>query len=204
MGWTESPTDTLGRAEELALDALSLDTSEVRAHIVLARVDILHQNYQQAEQETDFAIAINPNDAESLAGRGNVLMWLGRTDAAIEALEQAQRIDPGPTAIDRFALSLAYYLKGRYDAAIEQAELNLRETPGANFSRIVLAAAFGKQNRAEDAARTVAMISRINPTFDPQEFGTKFLNPVDLETLRDGLRAAGLYPASVPAAASER
>ena len=121
-------------------------------------------------------------------------MWLGQTDAAIEALEQAQRIDPELNAIDRFALSLAYYLKRRYDAAIEQAELNLRETAGANFSRIVLAAAYAQQNRTEDAARVVAMIRRIDPTFDPQEFGTKFLNPVDLEHLRDGLRKAGLCP----------
>ncbi len=128
MGWTESPSDSLGRAEELALDALSLDASEVPAHVLLARIDILHQNYQQAEQETELAIAINPNDAESLAGRGNVLMWLGQTDAAIDELEQAQRIDPDLGPIDRFALSLAYYLKGRYDDAIEQAELNLRDT----------------------------------------------------------------------------
>ena len=83
----------------------------------------------------DRAIAINPNDANALAGRGNILMWSGQTDAAVEALELAQRIDPELNAIDRFALSLAYYLKGRYDAAIEQAELNLRETAGANFSR---------------------------------------------------------------------
>ncbi len=39
------------------------------------------------------------------------------------------------------------------------------------------------------------MIRRTYPTFDPQTFGTKFLNPADLERLRDGLRKAGLYPA---------
>ena len=67
-------------------------------------------------------------------GAATSLLWLGQTDAAIEALEQAQRIDPDLNAIDRFALSLAYYLKRRYDAAIEQAELNLRTTAGANFN----------------------------------------------------------------------
>jgi hypothetical protein len=38
----------------------------------------------------------------------------------------------------------------------------------------------------------VATIRNIDPTFDPQKFGTKFLNSVDLERLRDGLRKAGL------------
>jgi len=195
MGWAESPSAYLSRAEELAIKALSLDLSEVRARVVLGRIHIFHKRYKEAEAEIERAIAINPNDARSLAGRGNVLLWLGRTDAAIDALERAQRIDPDLNAIDRFALSLAYYLKRRYDAAIAQAELNLRGTASANFTRIVLAAAYAQQNRPDDAARVVTDIRRTDPTFDPQEFGTKFLNPVDLEHLRDGLRKAGLGPA---------
>ena len=200
MGWAESPTVFMSRAEEMANKALSLDDSDVRAHIMLGRIHIFYHRYEQAKAEIDHAIAINPNDANGIAGNGNILMWSGQTDAAIEALELAQRIDPELNPLDRLALSLAYYLKRRYDAAIEQAELNLRRTSGANFSRIVLAAAYAEQNRADDTARIVTMIHRIDPTFDPQEFGTKFLNAVDLEHLRDGLRKAGLYPAEAGAA----
>lgn len=192
MGWAESPAAFMSRAEELAIKALALDHSEVRARVILGRIHIAHQRYKEAESEIERAIAINPNDARSLAGRGNILMWLGRTDAAIEALERAQRIDPDLNAIDRFALSLAYYLKRRYDAAIEQAELTLRDSAGANFSRVVLAAAYAQHNRTADAARVATTIRSVDPTFDPQEFGTKFLNPVDLEHLREGLRKAGL------------
>jgi adenylate cyclase len=192
MGWAESPTDFLGRAEEMANKALSLDDSDVRARIVLGRIHIFYHRFDQAKTEIDRAIAINPNDANGLAGRGNILMWSGQTDAAIETLELAQRIDPELNAVDRFALSLAYYLKGRYDAAIEQAELNLRKTSGANFSRIVLAAAYAQLGRFEDAADVVTTIHRIDPTFDAQEFGTKFLSAADLGHLRDGLRKAGL------------
>jgi adenylate cyclase len=192
MGWAESPADTLSRAEELANKALSINDSEVRAHIILGRVHIFHQRYEQAKAEMDRAIAINPNDALGLAGRGNLLMWLGETDAAIEVLELARRIDPELNTVDRNALSLAYYLKGRYAAAIEEAKLNLRRTTGANFSRIVLAAAYAEHSQADDAARVVAEVRRLDPTFDPREFGSKFLRPADLEHLRDGLRKAGL------------
>jgi hypothetical protein len=94
--------------------------------------------------------------------------------------------------MDRFALSLAYYLRRRYEAAIEQAELNLRQNANASFSRIVLAAAYAQQDRAEDSARVVEVIRRTDPTFDPKAFGTKFLNSVDLDHVRDGLRKAGL------------
>jgi adenylate cyclase len=190
-GWAESPTQFLNRAEELALKALSFDPLQVRARLILGRIYLVQQKYAPAEHEIDRVLAINPNDAQGLAGRGTVLVWLGQTDAAIAALEQAERIDPNLSTIDRFALGLAYYLKGRYDDAIEQAERNLRENPNAGFSRIVLAAAYAQANRAEDGARVVDAIRRSDPTFDAQEFGSKFLNSDDAERLRAGLRRAG-------------
>jgi TolB-like protein/DNA-binding winged helix-turn-helix (wHTH) protein/cytochrome c-type biogenesis protein CcmH/NrfG len=193
MGWAESPVTFLNRAEEMATKALSLRDTEVRAHVILGRIDIFRHQYEQAMAEMDHAIAINPNDAHGLAGRGNILMWRGQTDAAMAALQLAQRIDPELDAIDGFALSLTYYLKGRYGAAIEQAQLNLRKAEGANFNRVVLAAAYAQTDRAEDAARAAEKIWSTDPTFDPQGFGSKFLNPTDLERLRDGLRKAGLY-----------
>ena len=82
----KSPTAFLSRAEEMANKALSLNDSEVRARVVLGRIHIFYQRYEQAKAEIDRAIAINPNDAHALAGRGNILMWSGQTDAAIEAL----------------------------------------------------------------------------------------------------------------------
>ena len=192
MGWAELPADFLSHAEEMANRALSLNDSDVRAHVILGRIHIFYHRYNEAKAELDRAIVINPSDANGLAGRGNILMWAGQTDAAIETLELAQRIDPELNPFDRFALSLAYYLKGRYDAAIQQAELNLRNTAGASFSRIVLAAAYAEQSRTQDTARVVTTIHRFDPTFEPTEFGTKFLNSADLEHLRDGLHKAGL------------
>jgi adenylate cyclase len=192
MGWAENPAAVLSRAEEMANKALSLNDSEVRALVILGRIHIFRHEYPQAKAEIDRAIAINPSDALGLAGRGNIMMWSGQTEAAIEALELAQRIDPELNAIDRNALGLAYYLNGRYEEAIEQAKLNLSKTEGAHFSYAVLGAAYAQQGRSEDAARMVAMLRRRDPTFDPTTFGTKFLSPVDLARLRDGFQKAGL------------
>jgi TolB-like protein/cytochrome c-type biogenesis protein CcmH/NrfG len=194
VGWAESPIAYLARAEELADKALSLDDSEVRARVVLGHIRLFRQQYREAQAEIDRALAINPNDAQGLAGRGTVLLWLGQTDAAIEALEQAQRIDPELNGVDRFALSLAYYTRRRYHEAIEQAEDNLRTASSVNSSRVVLAAAYAQNDQAEDAARVVTMIRRVFPTFDPHEFGTKFLKSADIDHLRNGMRRAGLYP----------
>jgi TolB-like protein/DNA-binding winged helix-turn-helix (wHTH) protein/cytochrome c-type biogenesis protein CcmH/NrfG len=190
-GWAESPTAYLARAGEAARNALQIDDREVRAHIILGRIHLFHNRYEQAQAEMERAIAANPSDAHGLAGRGNILMWLGRIDAAIETLELAQRIDPELNAVDRFSLSMAYYLKRRYDDAIVLAERNLRISHSANFSQVVLAAAHAQLGQFKDAARVVATIRRMNPTFDPLVFGTKFRNPADLQHLREGLSKAG-------------
>jgi adenylate cyclase len=198
LGWAESPVAFLDRAEELAGKALALDDSEVRARTVLARVHLVRQRYQEARSEIERAIAINPNDPRGIAGRGNILLWLGQTDAAVDSLEQAHRIDTDLNPMDRFALGLGYYLQKRYDLAAQQAELNVRSNAWTGFSQVVLAAAYAQLGRADDAARAVDGVRRSDPTFDPREFGTKFVSAGDLAHLREGLVKAGL------AAAAER
>lgn len=193
MGWAQSAQDFLGRADDLARKALSLNDLDVRAHTILGRIHLFYQRHERAKAEIDRAMAINPSDAQGLAGRGNILMWSGETNAAAEALELAQRIDPELSAIDRFALGLAYYLQRRYEAAIEQAELNLRKTDGAHFSRILLAVSYAQLGRSNETARVLDAIRRTDPTFEAHEFGTKFLRSDDLAHLREGLRKAGLY-----------
>ena len=94
--------------------------------------------------------------------------------------------------------------KRRYDTAIEQAEFNLLRTQGANFSRVILAAAYAQLNRVEDATRARTIIRRLDPTFDPQEFGTKFLSADDLRHVREGLQKAGLDEARPPASSNDR
>jgi tetratricopeptide (TPR) repeat protein len=166
----------------------------VRARILLGRRYIAYNQFDEAQLEIDRAILVNPSDADALAGRGNVLVWLGETDAAIESLEMALRIDPDLNAFDRFALSLAYLLKGRHAESIAQSELNLRQNEGTRFSRVVLAAALAEAGRTEEAQQAAEEIRRSDPTFDAATFGNKFRDAKDLARLRDGLGKAGLYP----------
>ena len=56
----------------------------------------------------------------------------------------------------------------------------------------MLAAAYAQVGRSADAARVAENIRQTDPTFDAATFGNKFLNPKDLEHLREGLRKAGL------------
>jgi TolB-like protein/DNA-binding winged helix-turn-helix (wHTH) protein len=193
MGWAESPDDYWNRVVEQANEALRLDVNDARARILLGRRYIAYNQFDEARAQIDRAIAVNPSDADALAGRGNILVWLGDADASIESLELAQRIDPELNAFDRFALSLAYYLKGRYDEAIEQAELNLRRNAEARFNYVMLAIAHAEAGHGPEAVRAAEAVRRNDPTFDAATFGNKFRDPRNLATVRAGLVKAGLY-----------
>ncbi len=77
MGWAESPDEYWNRVVEQADEALRLDAADVRARILLGRKYIAYNQFDEARAQIDRAIAINPSDAEALAGRGNILVWLG-------------------------------------------------------------------------------------------------------------------------------
>jgi TolB-like protein/DNA-binding winged helix-turn-helix (wHTH) protein len=187
-GWAETPAHALARAETLATRALRLNESELRARVILGRVQLALDHHDQARVEMERAVASNTSDAHALGGLGNALMWLGQPEAAIEALERAQRIDPDLSAMDRFALAMAYYLARRYDAAIDQGLANIRSSPDSVFNHVLLAAAYRQANRYGEADEAGLAIRRVYPAFDPEVFGTKLRRAQDLEHVREGLR----------------
>jgi adenylate cyclase len=191
IGWAQSPDAALKEAEALAYKALSLSDADVRAHVLLGQIHIYYGRYEQALAELDRATAINPNDADAVAGRGTVLVWSSRTEEGIKALETARRIDPTLNIFNRFALGLAYYLTGKYGAAIELLARNLNETPDASYNGAVLAASYAQQGRSNEAARAVEMVRRFDPAFDADAFGTQLQTKADRDRLREGLRKAG-------------
>jgi hypothetical protein len=115
----------------------------------------VYHRYDQARTEIDRAIAINPNVPMVSPGVA-MSMWSGQTDAAIADLELASRTNP----VDRFSLSHSH-LKGRYDEAIEQCELNLRK-PRREFQPHRIAAAATGKLTTQRGSTTIPL----DPTFD--------------------------------------
>ena len=197
MGWAEDPGEYWQRVSRHADDACaSMPTMFARASCSAACT----WRTTATRTRSGRSIApssINPNDADALAGRGHVLVWLGRAEEAIETLEFAQRIDPELNAFDRFALCLAYYL---------QAALRLRPSNRAcstcarrrmpRFNLVVLAAAYAQANRPADTrAHGGGAAVAATPPSTRLTFGNKFRDPKHLAKLRAGLRKAGIYSA---------
>jgi adenylate cyclase len=191
-GWTEFSNQALQRAHDLAQKALNIDETTSSAHALLGEVFRYRMQYDLAIREYKRAIELNPNDANSHAELGAIMNYSGKTDLAIKELETSFSFNPHMRPSNYMQLGLAYYLKGRYDDAIETLEQGLSWYPTDVFINIPLAAAYAKVGRLKDAERVATKVRKFRPFFEVDNYGTAFINQTDRSKIVDGLRKAGL------------
>jgi TolB-like protein/class 3 adenylate cyclase/Flp pilus assembly protein TadD len=191
-GWTEQTAEALAEAERLALKALELDSSNASAHAVLAEIYLSRQQFDLARSEFDQAIALNPNDAQSHATRGNVLVYGGEPEEAIKSFEVAMKLSPTMDVVRSYSIGWAYYLAGRYDDAVRLSEAGVRQNPADYFNYACLAASYAQLGRMQDAARAAASTLRAWPFFHIETFASQFKREADRAAIAEGLRTAGL------------
>jgi adenylate cyclase len=191
-GWTEFPTEMVARAEELARKALAIDPDNLDAHRLLSQVHNFQSQYERALVENDRALALNPSDAVSHAERGETLLWVGRFEEAIAALETGFTLDPNLSAQYVVSLGTAYYISRRHNDAVRFLEREALRIPENVFIPVVLAATYGQLGRTAEARSAAETVRRRLPVFEPQTFGSRFQNREHHEYLTEGLRKAGL------------
>ena len=85
----------------------------------LAKMRQAADRHDEALLHTQHAIEMNPSDSVALYRRGSALLWVGRIDEAIAAMETARRYEP--PAGTRINLTLAYHV-GRVSSRVESLE----------------------------------------------------------------------------------
>ncbi len=180
------------QAHDLAQKAITLETSNVEGHRLLAGVYAIRRQHDLALIETERLIAINPNDSRGYTEQGIVMVWAGRFDGAILSLETALRFDPYMNLRSFWHLSLAYYLKGRYNEARAVLEKNIESRRDNAFDYMLLAASYAQMDLPDKAAAAATGVLRLNPYFLVKEFGPQFRDPADAARVAEGLRKAGL------------
>ena len=115
------------------------------AHLALGFVALTQRRTDEAVDEFQRALALNPNFAAARGYLGLALGFDGRSDQAIVHINQAMLMSPHDPQNSVFNMGLAgaHYLAGRYDEAVGfgrtalqlrhgwQASSNLRCEPGA-------------------------------------------------------------------------
>lgn len=141
--WSQDP-QTLGRAEELARKALTLDDTLPLAHLLLSGVYLLKNQLEFALAETERAIALAPSFADAHGSLAHILISLERPTEAIRAAEQALRLHPRARFWYPWHLGRAYRLLGRYEEAIAAQQQALLGSRILCFPMWIWSASMGK------------------------------------------------------------
>ncbi len=194
QGFVEDFAAALLRSEEHARKALSIDDARARAsaHSALGRVFALQGLYDEALAQSKLAIELNPNDATSYWSRGSVLLYTGKFNDAIAALETSRQLDPGGWPQQGFAVAMAYFMAGRLPEAIATTDSYIARNPRFDFLHVVRAAALAETGQLEDARKAATQVRTLSPFFAVDQVGTRFKQPEDMRKIQDALRKAGL------------
>ena len=179
-------------AESLFRRTVAMAPENAKAYVFLSGALRKKGQFAQALEAYDTAARLNPaylrTDPHFLWQRGVLLVKLGRTAEAIDALEQAATLDPNWGTI-RMDLGLAYATAGNY----ERAEAALRQAvsiaPGSPHVHSSLSLILNEQGRHGEAlAAADAALQR-----DPAHLWARFNRASALEGLGRLEEAATAY-----------
>lgn len=193
-GLSDTPSQSLERALELASEALRLGDTTGYAHLIRADAYLQSRDYDKALAEATRSIVARPNCNGAYALKANILNYLGRSAEAIELARYAVRLTPDYPPDYPAVLSSAYYLCGRYDDAIGAANASIALSDQKIDPYLFLAASSAALGYAEQAHEASRHVLRISPEFTVAEYAQSqpYKDPNTLENLVAHLHSAGL------------
>jgi TolB-like protein/tetratricopeptide (TPR) repeat protein len=162
--WSYDPRD-LDSGLRMAKAALQLDPEEAYGHLASGFALMYMGRLREAEPNLDRAAALNPNDPFILSIRALLLNYLGRFDAALAELDQAQRRDPFAVGWFEDFLGIILTGAGRYREALASYARIATVDPWSLVCITVCHAELGETKQAEAAfARLKASYHRFPGT----------------------------------------
>lgn len=143
--------EAMPMARRAAQRAIALDEGLAEAWAALGRVKMEYDwDWDGAEADLAHAVALNGSSVEALGTFGQFLSAMGRHDEAIEAMEQARRLDPRSVEALQH-LAIVYWMAGRGERAIEAVDDSLKVAPGsvrAHYGRMMILDQLGRHDEA--------------------------------------------------------
>jgi adenylate cyclase len=191
--WTGAP-DALDVAARFAALAVEKGPTVPYAHFVAAMIATWKRNFERAKEESEVALALNPNDATAIGASAIVELYSGNPLAAIPLVERAMRLDPAFAQQSLHFLGSAYLVAGKYETAAATFRERIRLAPETDLSRALLASALGHLGEIDEARRVWADLKKINPrySFEVHLARLPFRNKADSDRIAEGLAKAGL------------
>jgi tetratricopeptide (TPR) repeat protein len=185
-GWAQTPETNSRKAIDFARQALQAAENDPG---VLANAALMLAHFGEDIGAMigliDRALALNPSFARGLSGQ--IRLWAGQPDLAIEHVETSLRLSPR----ERMGTPLtimggADFFKHRFDEAAPKLHLAMQDHPGALGAYSFLAACYAYIGRLAEARTIVAKLRAITPQV--MQSHLPFRRPEDRELLLSGLR----------------
>jgi TolB-like protein len=197
-GWSSSREQSMKLAEECAQKALSLNSSEPKALILLSQISVNKKEFDKALEYAERAVEANPNDQWAFFFLGTALRILGRHEEAIVNARKAIRLTPYYPAAPLLVLGYCSFLLRKYDDALSAGEELLarsRKGQAPNWWGYVLMIAIHSELGEEEKARQYgAEILNADPNWNLQiwKITMPSKNQSDMDRILDAARKAGL------------
>jgi adenylate cyclase len=193
FGWSESPDESLQKAEELANKALSLGDDE--AYALLAKIYQKMGQWDKAVEIGEKGLAILPNSANYNMVFASVLNAAGGPyEKALELIKKGMRLNPNYRPSYLGWLQVSYIYLKRYNDAIPVCKKQIKLEPGQFWAYLNLIQCYIALNREKEAHEVVAEVLKINPKLSVK-YVAKLLSRIEKvpdENLLEALRKAGL------------
>lgn len=185
----------LGHALETARRGTELDPKNVTALQALASIEYYAGYWDESEKTQRAALALNPNDPDTLAQFGWRLAARGKWDQGIPLLERAIARSLKPPAWYFHLIAIHQYFEGDYSAMLDSAERSAAE--GSGIGQALIAIAEGELGDSAAAAKALKRMAELDPALasDPAAY---FRGHQGIESTIDrlvaGMRKAGWTP----------
>ncbi|WP_120785129.1 tetratricopeptide repeat protein [Kumtagia ephedrae] len=190
-----SATLSYGRALDAASHAVALDGTNVLALKALASINHYMGSYDEGEVIQRRALALNPNDPDTLAQLGWRMAVRGKFEEGIPYLQQA--IDRTVNAPGWYfhLVAVDHYLHGRYAEMLDAAKRSAVDGSGISWSFIAIAhGALGNDAGAHEALARMAEISPLLGSDPAAAYRRHHATDEIVNALVAGLRNAGWTP----------
>jgi len=153
------------QAASLAARAVALDDSDPWAHLALGFVAFTRRYTDNAVEEFQRALDLNPNFAAAHGFLGCALAFDARSDQAIEHIEQAIRMSPydPQNALLNAALAAAHYQAGRYPEAVGIAHKAIQQRFELTNGHRIYVASLAQAGRIEEGRAALARLQELHP-----------------------------------------
>ena len=184
-GWSDEPGQSFALAMLTAREAVALDPQSSDAN----------RMHEEALDQAETAVELNPSNANSYLALGVALCWAGEFGESVEALHRALRLNPLEPNMGLYlnALSMAYLMLDQNEEAARVMRRSIQSDPTGYRLYTRLALALHRLGDADGAADALERAGRLGqPSLEYIEASHPFRQPAHLARVLDEMRELGL------------